>query len=163
SAGHGIPHRWRSIAVALLIAVLGTGCGVLHLGGPAGPARPMVPARVAYTAEDGHAYAIPLGGGDAHRISQVVGQAPDATVGREGQVPRWPTWSPDAARLAFTRVLVTSNEMLVASQLWTAAPDGTDLKKIWESADEEPIYLSWSPDSSLIALLVQGDDDLALV
>jgi Tol biopolymer transport system component len=154
-------RAWHWVGLAILIGALTAGCGLLPFGKAAEP-RPVVPSRVAYSAEDGHVYTVPLGGGDSHRISQVVGNSPDATVGREAQVPRWPTWSPDASRIAFTRVLVGAGETLVASQLWTAAHDGTDLRKIWDAPDKEPIYLAWSPDGSLIALLVQTEEDLEL-
>ena len=49
------------------------------------------------------------------------------------------------------------------AQLWTVAHDGTDPRKVWEATDQEPIYLAWSPNAALIAMLVQGDDDLELV
>lgn len=160
------PTRVRPWLLAFLGPLLGLligGCGALGLGGSAASARPPVPPRVAYSAEDGHVYIVPLGGGDARRVSQIGGQVPGETVGREAPVPRWPTWSPDAGRLAFTRILLSSGDDLVASQLWTVAFDGSDPRKIWEAPDQEPIYFAWSPDGSLIALLVQGEDDLDLV
>jgi Tol biopolymer transport system component len=153
---------WAVLVVALFVGLLSVGCGVIPFGKAAEP-RPTVPSRVAYTAEDGHAYTVPLAGGDAHRVSQINGQVPGVTIGREAPVPRWPTWSPDASRLAFVRVLVASAETLVAAQLWTVAHDGTDPRMVWEAPDQEPIYLAWSPDGASIAMLVQGEDDLALV
>jgi TolB protein len=118
---------------------------------------------VAYEATDGHVYVVPLAGGDARRVSQVNGQAAlDSTPGKEAPTPRWPTWAPDASRLAFVRIVVGPTDNLVASQLWTVAYDGTDPRKVWEAPDQEPIYLAWSPDGSLIALLVQTEEDLEL-
>jgi TolB protein len=147
-----------------LLVLLSAGCGFVQFGGRAAAPRPTVPALVAYTAPDGHVYVVPLAGGDARRVSQVGGPgASDPIPGREAPAPRWPTWAPDASRLAFTRLLIDSGDNLVASQLWTVAYDGTDPRKIWEAPDQEPIYFSWSPDGSLIAMLVQTEEDLDLV
>jgi TolB protein len=118
---------------------------------------------VAYTAEDGHVYVVPLAGGDARRVSQVAGQVTGEAPGPEAPAPRWPTWSPDASRLAFTRILVGPMDTLAASQLWVVSFDGSDLRKVWEATDQEPIYFAWSPNGATIALLVQGEDDLDLV
>jgi TolB protein len=147
----------------LLLLTLSAGCGVLGFGGKPPEPRPTVPSRVAYTAEDGHVYTVPLAGGDAHRVSQITGQVQGEMIGREAPVPRWPTWAPDASRLAFTRVLVGTGEDLLAAQLWSVAYDGSDLRKIWEAPDQEPIYFAWSPDGSTIAMLVQTEEDLDLV
>ena len=134
------------------------------LGQPAAQARPPVPARAAYVAEDGHVYVVPLAGGDARRVSQIAGQvAGETTAGWEAPDRRWPTWAPDGSRVAFVRVLVGPGDTLIVAQLWTVAHDGTDLRKVWEATDQEPIYLAWSPNSALIAMLVQGSDDLELV
>jgi TolB protein len=162
-AGPDLGRSMRWIAVALLIAALSAGCGIVRFGAPAAEPRPPIPSRVAYEAQDGHVYVIPLAGGDARRVSQITGQAAtDSTPGHEAPAPRWPTWAPDASRLAFVRIVVDSGDNLAAAQLWTVAYDGTDQRKIWEAPDQEPIYLAWSPDGSTIALLVQTEEDLEL-
>ncbi len=152
------------VATALLLALSSAGCTALGIGQPSREARPPVPARAAYVAEDGHVYVVPLAGGDARRVSLVAGQVPgETTAGWEVPTGRWPTWAPDGSRVAFSRVLVGTGDTLVVAQLWTVAHDGTDLKKVWEATDQEPVYLAWSPNSALIAVLVQGNDDLDLV
>jgi TolB protein len=163
AVGSGLTRARLRVALMLVLGLALGGCGLVGLGGKPAESRPPPPSRLAYTAEDGHVYVMPLAGGDARRVSQIAGQVPGETVGREAPVPRWPTWSPDASRLAFTRILISSGEDLLASQLWTIGFDGSDLRKIWEAPDQEPIYFAWSPDGSLIAMLVQTDEDLDLV
>ncbi|MFN8632277.1 MAG: hypothetical protein U0893_00375 [Chloroflexota bacterium] len=146
-----------------LAALLIVGCGYVGGSATAREARPPVPARAAYVAEDGHVYVVPLAGGDAHRISQIAGQVPGETPGREALTGRWPTWSPDASRLAFVRVLLGPMDTMLAAQLWSVAYDGSDPRKVWEADDREPIYLAWSPDGASIAMLVETDTDIELL
>jgi TolB protein len=162
-AGPSRPGLRISFSIALLLAcTVGAACGWIGTGRKADD-RPPVPARVAYVADDGHVYVVPLAGGDAHRVSQIAGLVPGETATGHEVPTRWPTWAPDASRLAFVRVLIGPGDMLIASQLWTVAHDGSDLRKVWEAPDQEPIYLAWSPNGVLIALLVQTEDDLELV
>src|SRR5215216_3743977 len=128
-----------------------------------GQSRPTAPARAAYVAPDGHVYVKPLGGGDARRVSQVVGQAPGETAGIEVLTVRWPTWSPDGSRVAFLRMLVDSGDDMALAQVWTVAADGSDLRKVWEATEQEPIYLAWAPNSALLGLLVNTEDNLELI
>jgi len=162
TAGHRLPGLRILALVVLALGVVG--CGLVGPGQPSRAARPPVPARAAYVAEDGHVYVVPLGGGDARRVSQVAGLVEgETTTGWESPTGRWPTWAPDGSRVAFVRVLVGPSDALIVAQLWTVAHDGTDLMKVWEATDQEPIYFAWSPNAALIAMLVQGDDDLELV
>jgi TolB protein len=150
--------------VLSFLCLIGSGCALIGFGKQRQEQRPPVPARAAYVAEDGHVYTIDLAGGVPRRVSQIDGQvAGETTKGREAPTARWPTWAPDAARLAFVRVLVTPADVLAAAQVWTVAHDGSELRKVWESTDREPIYLAWSPDGRQIALLVQSTDDLELL
>jgi Tol biopolymer transport system component len=148
----------------VLFALASTGCGSIGLGQPTREARPPVPARAAYVAQDGHVYVVSLAGGDARRVSEIVGKiVGETTAGFESPIGRWPTWAPDGARLAFVRALVGPGDTLIVAQLWTVAHDGTDPRKVWEATDQEPIYLAWSPSSAQIALLVQGSGDFELM
>lgn len=150
--------------VLLLLGLSSVSCAALRLGQREPQARPLVPARAATVAEDGHVYVMSLAGGDARRVSQIAGHvAGETTAGYEAPSGRWPTWAPDGSRLAFVRMLVGPGNSLVVAQLWTVAHDGTDLRKVWEATDQDPIYLAWAPNSGLIAMLVQSATDLALV
>jgi TolB protein len=163
--GHNSAVRIVGRALWLLLAcVVTVACGTLGLGRPAQRERLPVPARAAYTAEDGHVYVVPLAGGDAHRVSQIAGMVEDVTTaGFESPDGRWPTWAPDGSRLAFARVLIGTGNVLNVAQLWTVAHDGTDLRKVWEATDQEPIYLAWSPNGATIAMLVEGPTNLHMV
>jgi TolB protein len=157
--------RTAGIALRLLlICLVTTACGAFGPGRGAQRERPPVPARAAYTAEDGHVYVIPLAGGDALRVSQIAGKVADeTTAGFESPDGRWPTWAPDGQRLAFARVLIGAGNVLHAAQLWIVAHNGSDLRKVWEATNQEPIYLAWSPNGATIAMLVEGPTNLHLV
>jgi TolB protein len=156
-------RRWVWTA-SLLLGLTAIACTGIGTARRAAESRPTPPAKAAYVAPDGHVYVVPLGGGDARRVSQIAGQVPDETsTGTEVLSSRWPTWAPDGSRLAFLRLLVDTGDTLSVAQLWIVAPDGSNLKKVWEATDQEPIYLAWAPNSSSIALLVNSGENLELV
>ncbi len=156
-------RRWVWTAL-LLLGLTGIACTGAGTVPRAGESRPTLPARAAYVAPDGHVYVVPLGGGDARRVSQVRGQVLEETAaGTEILTSRWPTWAPDGSRLAFLRLLVDSGDTLALAQLWIVGPDGSNLHKVWEATDQEPIYLAWAPNSALIALLVHTEDNLEVI
>ena len=69
---------------------------------------------------------------------------------RIGGATTLPTWSPRSDRLAF------SNADGEVSAIYTAKPDGTDLRQIWNGELNRPITrISWSPDGTEI-LVVSG-------
>ncbi|HYU17499.1 MAG TPA: hypothetical protein VEQ11_02275 [Chloroflexota bacterium] len=153
----------RSVSWVVLAAALAlVGCSPARdrfsqfLGQPSAAATP---ARLAYVAEDNHVYTVALEGGDPLRADSIPGEQP---VAGEVRISRWPTWTSDGARLAFMRLRSGEGDEPANAAIWTTAPDGSDLHKIWESQDLAPIYMAWSPDASALALLVQNNDTLAL-
>ena len=70
---------------------------------------------------------------------------------RIGEIAALPTWSPDSEQLAF--VLVNEER----PGLYTARPDGTDLRLVWSGETDESSttisLVSWSPDGSEILFL----------
>ncbi len=65
-----------------------------------------------------------------------------------------PDWSPDGARIAFTREIRASNGPMKAKEIWTVRPDGTDLRAAITRANTSFSYQerpSWSPDGNWIA------------
>ncbi|MBA2448503.1 MAG: PD40 domain-containing protein [Chloroflexi bacterium] len=147
-------RRWPGVlALALMLAA--AGCA------PAAPvgrsAAPPATGRLAYLAADDHVYTVALEGGDASRVDTIPGEHP---VAGEMRISRWPTWTADGSRLAFMRLRSGEGSAPGTAAIWTVAPDGTDPRKIWESQEQAPIYMGWSPDRSMLAVLVQGRNEV---
>src|SRR5450432_2271913 len=105
-------RRWVW-TVSLLLGLTAIACTGIGTALRATESRPTAPAKAAYVAPDGHVYVVPLGGGDARRVSQIAGQVPDETAtGTEVPTSRWPTWAPDGSRVAFLRLLVDAGDAL---------------------------------------------------
>ncbi len=159
------PHR-RDVPGTLVL-----GAAFLHVlvlsGCAGGGPRPGVAVkeqevsagRLAYVAEDNHVYTVALEGGDPARVDVVPGEQ---AVAREARVSRWPTWTADGSRLAFTRLRSGAGEITPSGEVWTVEPDGSSLRRVWESQDLAPIYMSWSPDGSTLTLLAQRREGLEL-
>ena len=66
-----------------------------------------------------------------------------------------PAWSPDGGRLALASVrdrngrICSSDECWFAGEIYTAAADGSDLRRLTENAGDDA-HPRWSPDSSRI-------------
>lgn len=87
-----------------------------------------------------------------------------AVVGLDGGEPRWvvstaegvlpqrdaPAWAPDGSRIAFAWEVVTPTGGW-GSEIWTVAPDGTQLTRVSaRSCDDQP---QWSPDSRRLVFI----------
>lgn len=146
---------------AVLAGVLAlAGCAAATGQSGAVPAQSAATAPLAYVAEDGHVYTIAPEGGDARRVDSVPGEQP---VAGEVRLSRWPTWTPDGSRLAFMRLNSGEGDAPATAAIWTVTSDGSDPRRIWESEDQAPIYMAWSPDGSTLALLAQRSDRFALL
>lgn len=137
---------------ALLLAVAVSGC---FSGARSDP--PSVSTRLAYVGQDEQVYTVPLEGGDARQVSVITGET-SLQAGR--RFTKWPTWSPDGVRLAFMRFEV-SNVADDLSSIFVVASDGAPTR-VFESVDELPIYMAWTPDSRGLTLLTQRGDTLRL-
>lgn len=164
---------WWRRALFLCWAVLGcaaalqAGCG--SKGG-------QVVNRIAVVASDGAVYTMAPDGGDRQRVSpppvMVVEPpgpattAPAAASTARPPQPRyvlaWPTWSPDARRLAYFSFDTQSGEDSV-NATYVATLDGTAPIPLHQAQAGGPIYLSWAPDSASLALLVQEGGGLTLL
>jgi dipeptidyl aminopeptidase/acylaminoacyl peptidase len=70
----------------------------------------------------------------------------------------FPTWSPDASRIA-----VTGNDKdSTAIYVFNAADAGAKPAVIYDSGDKPPFYVYWSPDGRQLAFLAQEPDKIAL-
>ena len=79
----------------------------------------------------------------------------------------WPTWSPDGARLAVSRVRITPNRSLEVSVQVIDAVTGLS-RIVYENdvpaliADGAPHYLYWSPDGEYLSFLAATRQGLTL-
>ena len=79
----------------------------------------------------------------------------------------WPTWAPDGARLAVSRVQITANRSLEVSVQVIDAVTGVS-RLVYENdvpgliADGSPHYLYWSPDGELLSFLATTRQGMTL-
>jgi TolB protein len=108
---------------------------------------------IVYIGPDGNIYTIDQGGGNESAITDDAGsEGSDAGVHAYQQ----PTWSPDAKRLAFSKISVTSQGAFESARAYTAAPDGTGRVEAYNSDEAFPIYFYWSPDSERLSFLTSS-------
>ncbi len=112
------------------------------------------PCRLVYVGDDGDVYEI---GADHDPRRLTWGWADSFTADRLYYV--WPAYSPDGSHVACFGV--RSGHMPEAG-LYAVADDGVRMHEIWRMQEAAPVCESWSPDSDHIALLLQGEDELAL-
>ena len=144
-----------------MLALALTGCAAGGDPRPSAAGTPPGPVgRLAYVADDNHVYTVAIEGGDPSRVDTTPGEPP---VAGEVRISRWPTWAADGSRLAFVRLRSGVGNAPPSAAIWTAAPDGSDLRQIWESEDLAPVYMAWSPDASVLALLAQRREGLELL
>jgi TolB protein len=129
-------HRSRWIATSTAIA------GLLALApmAPAAPPRGTTPERMIAYIRDGDLWTVPSTGGEDVQITSGPGKDAD------------PSWAPDGASIAFTRV--TSQ----GPQVWIVDSAGGAARRLMNRAADP----SWSPDGSSIAFVrrVKGNTDI---
>jgi Tol biopolymer transport system component len=134
------PSTTASVIVALMVAVL------LH------PAVTEAQRRVTFTVSEGtwmnldvspdgetivfdllgDLYTLPMAGGQARRITE--GRAYDTQ----------PRWSPDGRSIAF------ASDRSGSDNIWTVAPDGSELRAVTTEHDGGLTAPSWSPDGEYL-------------
>jgi hypothetical protein len=74
-----------------------------------------------------------------------------------GALHAWPTFSPDGKNITCFRVTDPQGQ---GSQVLVTDPAGVRQVHLAELRDEMPVYLSWSPDGSMVGWLTQASDRL---
>jgi TolB protein len=104
---------------------------------------------IAYVGNDGNIYTTDRDGKQPSAITQDAHLNPAA--GQVGRIYQYPTWAPDGQHLAFVRFSLSQSGPEVS--LFSALSDGKKPVNTFTSQDFTPFYLSWSPNSQIIAFL----------
>jgi TolB protein len=78
-----------------------------------------------------------------------------ATQNQDGMIIQWPTWSKDGSKLAAISLNIKGGQVENSDVIVTNG-DGKNPVKVQEAIPSPPIFISWSPDSSLLSVLVRG-------
>jgi Tol biopolymer transport system component len=110
---------------------------------------------IVYLGADGNIYTIDQAGG---RKNAITDDADSTISGSEvARLYQFPTWAPNGRRVAFVG-LDQSQTGVENVTLYTASPDGGDQTENYQSVDQFPFYLYWSPDSEQITFLTTLPD-----
>jgi TolB protein len=107
---------------------------------------------IAYVGSDGNIYTIDRDGKQPSAITRDANLNPAA--GQVRRIYQFPTWAPDGQRLAFVRFSL--NPAGPEFSLFSALSNGKKPVNTFTSQNFQPFYLSWSPNSQIIAFL--GND-----
>ena len=141
------------VAQAVLAISLACSSAIPFLKSQAPVPTPEAPVGlIAYVGNDGNIYATDR---DGNRLSAITKDANlNPASGQVGRIYQYPTWAPDGQRLAFVRFSLSQSGPEVS--LFSALSDGKKAVNTFTSQNFQPFYLSWSPNSQLIAFL--GND-----
>lgn len=136
---------WQVIFSMILVA-----CGSFAQIDPTPESQPDVSGLIAYLGTDGNLYTIDRNGENSRLLIDRASFIPEDN--QDDPIIQQPTWSPNGERLA---VVVTQESTGGArySSLYTVSRDGSQLKEIFNSNENAPFYLFWSPDSQLLSFL----------
>lgn len=105
-----------------------------------------------------------LGPDSALYIAHFDGSQPVAALGNAGPAPgqtqagaviEWPTWSKDGSKLAAISLNIKGGQV-DSSDVIVTDGDGKNPVKVQENEPNPPIFISWSPDGSLLSVLIRG-------
>ncbi|MEE9248605.1 MAG: hypothetical protein V3U79_07920, partial [Dehalococcoidia bacterium] len=127
---------------------------------------------IAYVGPDDNIYTIRPDGSNPELLtiptSGVTASLSGAGLFNSHTIYNWPTWSPDATKIAFTSYAENSD---IAGSLWVAHIPGGLPEKIFQDPPEaagrfvaprSPHYIYWAPDSETIAFLAPTSESLVL-
>ena len=127
---------------------------------------------IAYVGQDDNIYTIRPDGADQELISIPMAGETASLIGGAAfdnhTIYNWPTWSPDAAKLAFTSYSANGD---FPGALWLVDIPGGLPDKVFQDPDDtigrfvaqrSPHYVYWSPQSDRIAFLAPTPESLIL-
>ena len=179
--------RWAIIAIAVMLAAAGclsdgdepparpTPETILEAASPtpeAPQAEEIEPVDlIAYVGPDSNIYTVRPDGTDQQRLSIPLSGESAALMGGGSaalMIFNWPTWSPDATRIAYSGFPAEENPVGV---LYVVDVEVGLPRKLFENppeaagrfvASRSPHYIYWSPDSKRIGFLAPSGESLSL-
>ena len=85
---------------------------------------------------------------------------PSAT--QDGEVIEWPTWSKDGSKLAALSLNIKSGQV-DSTDIVVTDGAGKNPVKVQEGDAAPPVFISWSPDGSLLSVLGHGSGSSSLL
>ena len=114
---------------------------------------------ISYIGKDGNVYVTDQAGTNTSQLTS------DATTPGETAPPvvayQIPTWSREGSELAFMGGRNTGTE--TSSGVYLADMDSKKVRNIYNSTDEFPIYISWSPDAKNIGMLTTAPSNQTIM
>ena len=147
-----VVEKGRVFVVALAVLAISLACSSIT---PFATSETPVPTAgaalglIAYVGNDGNIYTTDRDGKQSNAITQDASL--NAAAGQVGRIYQYPTWAPDGQRLAFVRISLSRTGPEVS--LFSALSDGQKPVNTFSSQTFQPFYLSWSPNSEMIAFL----------
>ncbi len=158
------PKNYWVFGLALLMAALTLSCTLatrlISREQPVqGSTAPL--GLIAYAGTDGNIYTIDRDGKQQTAMTTDANLNPGS--GEVGHIYEYPTWAPNGRRLAFVGISGSTPADAQAS-LYTISSDGNERVEAFNSQDNFPFYLFWSPNSAYVTFLSNagGGDGLAL-
>lgn len=140
-------YRWLWIAVFSFLLMA---CGYPTLKDPTPENRRDDSGLIAFLGTDGDLYTIDHKGENKRVL--IDSASLNSGVDQDVPVLQQPTWSPNGEWIAIVSVGGSENGGR-GSSLYTVSRDGSQLREIFNSEEQTPFYLFWSPDSTQLSFL----------
>lgn len=142
----------KKLILFTLVALLVASCLPQDTKVPQSPLLPLLERKtglIAYMGLDGNIYVSDQGGGKLKQLTDdaVIPKSQDEAL----LYYQSPTWSKDGKQLAFVSASVNSEA--VETRLLVANLDEDNLREVYKSQNEHPLYLYWSPDNANVSFL----------
>jgi TolB protein len=168
--------RWRLLLAWAAIALLAAGCaGPTPSSTPDTTLAATSPSPTAIATQTAERTASNVTEGPIASSGSIAVLSPDASLsiidasGRSAPLSTeadgnfgFPTWSPDASRIAAVRSNGSETSLVVFDAAEAAAERPAEPVVIFSKAAVEPFYLYWAPDGQAVSFLASEAGDLSL-